>query len=143
MKVRDYLHLVKWLDNEPMHGKNEIERFVLRLTIPRTCDFVVSGNWKDCIAGNEIGTINIKPEYLYMLEFSVIKDQWHVDSWNMGEDKKTIGIHSCILLDIVPQSVLSGDVRIPHELMQDLMMDSYHTGENDACKRNSKSWFGF
>lgn len=143
MKVRDYLHLVKWLDNEPMHGKNEIERFVLRLNMSHVGNFVVSGNWKDCIAGNEIGTINIKPEYLYMLECSVIKDQWHVDSWNMGEDKKPIGIHSCILLDIVPQSFLSGDVRIPHELMQDLMMDSYHTGENDACKRNSKSWFGF
>lgn len=143
MKVRDYLHLVKWLDNEPMHGKNEIERFILHLTIPHTCDFVVSGNWKDCIAGNEIGTINIKPEYSYMLEFSVMKDEWHVDAWNMGENKKPIGIHSCILLDVVPQSFLSGDVRIPHELMQDLMMDSYHTGENDVCKRNSKSWFGF
>lgn len=143
MKVRDYLHLVKWLDNEPMHGKNEIERFILRLNISNAGNFVVSGNWKDCIAGNEIGTINIKPEYSYMLEFSVMKDQWHVDSWNMGEDKKPVGINSCILLDIVPQSFLSGDVRIPKELMQNIIMDAYHTGESDTCKRNSKSWFGF
>lgn len=143
MKVRDYLHLVKWLDNEPMHGKNEIQRFILRLNISNAGGFAVSGDWKDCVAGNEIGTINIKPEYLYLLEFSVMKDQWHVDSWCVGEDKKPIGINSCILLDIVPQSFLSGDVRIPKELMQNIIMDAYHTGENDTCKRNSKSWFGF
>ena len=61
----------------------------------------------------------------------------------MGEDKKPIEFHSCVMLDIVPQHFLSGDVRIPHELMQDLMMDSYHTGENDAYKRNSSGLFGF
>lgn len=143
MKVRDYLHLIKWLDNEPMHGKNEISRFILRLNISNAGGFVVSGGWKDCIAGNEIGTINIKPEYLYLLEFSVMKDQWHVDSWCMGEDKKPIEFHSCILLDVVPQSFLSGDVRIPQELMHNIIMDSYHTGESDAYKRQPSGLFGF
>ena len=128
MKVRDYLHLIKWLDSEPMHGKNEIERFVLRLNISHVGDFIVSGDWKDCIAGNEIGTINIKPEYLYLLEFYVRKDEWHVDAWNMGENKQTTGIHSCILLDVVPQNFLSGDIRLPQELMQNIVMDAYHTG---------------
>lgn len=139
MKVRDYLHLVKWLDNEPMHGKNEIDRFILHLNISNAGNFVVSGGWKDCVAGNEIGTIDIKPEYLYMLEFSVMKDQWHTDHWCM-ENKK---LNSCILLDVVPQKFLSGDIRIPQELMTNIVMDAYHTGESDACKRNSRSWFGF
>lgn len=140
MKVRDYLHLVKWLDNEPMHGKNEIEGFILRLNLNAVHnDFIVRGNWKDCIAGNEIGTINIKPEYSYMLEFSVMKDQWHADPWCMEKNK----LNSYVMLDIVPQNFLSGDIRIPQELMQNIVMDAYHTGENDACKRNSKSWFGF
>ena len=144
MKVRDYLHLVKWLDSEPMHGRHEIERFILRLNLnaPHK-DFIVSGDWKDCIAGNEIGTINIKPEYSYMLEFSVMKDQWYEDLWGMGEDKKPIQFNSCVMLDIVSQSILSGDIRIPQELMQNIVMDAYHTGESDTCKRNSKSWFGF
>lgn len=143
MKVRDYLHLVKWLDNEPMHGRHEIERFILRLNLNALHkDFIVSGNWKDCVSGNEIGTINIKPEYLYLLEFSVMKDQWHTDSWSM-EDNKPVALNSCILLDIVPQNFLSGDIRIPQELMQNIVMDAYHTGESDTCKRNSKSWFGF
>ena len=139
MKVRDYLHLVKWLDSEPMHGKNKIERFVLRLNISNAGNFVVSGGWKDCVAGNETGTIDIKPEYLYLLEFSVMKDQWHTDPWCMEHNK----LNSCVMLDIVPQNFLSGDIRIPQELMQNIVMDAYHTGESDACKRNSKSWFGF
>lgn len=139
MKVRDYLHLIKWLDNEPMHGKNEIERFILRLNMSNAGNFVVSGGWKDCVAGNEIGTIDIKPEYLYLLEFSVMKDRWHTDHWCM-ENKK---LNSCILLDVVPQNFLSGDVCIPQELMKNIVMDAYHTGESDTCKRNSKSWFGF
>lgn len=143
MKVRDYLHLIKWLDNEPMHGKNEISRFILRLNISNAGGFVVSGGWKDCIAGNEIGTINIKPEYLYLLEFSVMKDQWHVDSWCMGEDNKPMELRSCVMLDIVPQSFLSGDVRIPQELMNNIIMDAYHTGEDDTYKRNSSGLFGF
>lgn len=139
MKVRDYLHLIKWLDSEPMHGKNEIERFVLRLNMPRVCDFIVQGSWKDGFAENRIGTIDIKPEYSYMLEFSVFKDQWHADHWCMEHNK----LNSCVMLDIVPQNLLSGDVRLPQELMQNLIMDAYRTGESDACKRNSKSWFGF
>ena len=139
MKVRDYLHLIKWLDSEPMHGKNEIEEFILHLNISNAGNFVVRGNWKDCIAGNEVGTIDIKPEYSYMLEFSVMKDQWYTDPWRMEHNK----LNSCVMLDIVPQNFLSGDIRIPQELMKNIVMDAYHTGESDACKRNSKSWFGF
>lgn len=139
MKVRDYLHLVKWLDNEPMHGRHEIERFILHLNMSNVGDFIVQGDWKDCIAGNEIGTINIKPEYSYMLEFSVIKDEWYTDPCCMENNK----LNSCILLDIVPQSFLSGDVRIPQELITNIIMDAYHTGESDSCKRNSRGWFGF
>ena len=132
MKVRDYLHLIKWLDSEPMHGKNEIEEFILHLNISNAGNFVVRGNWKDCIAGNEVGTIDIKPEYLYLLEFSVMKDQWHTDPWRMEHNK----LNSCVMLDIVPQNLLSGDIRIPQELMKNIVMDAYHTGESDACKRN-------
>ena len=75
MKAREYLYLVKWLD---MKGDQELQQFVLTTQFTeedyRVHHIMLSGKWNPETWDPEVNPAY--PEYEYLLDYYVIKDQW-------------------------------------------------------------------
>ena len=75
MKAREYLYLVKWLD---MKGYQELQQFVLTTQFTeedyRVHHIMLSGKWNPETWDPEVNPAY--PEYEYLLDYYVIKDQW-------------------------------------------------------------------
>lgn len=114
MKVREYLFLVKWLDNR---CDFELSSFLLFPNFPVALDvrtFGISGSWsnpwgKDKLIGQDNIVIELKEEYRYLLDFYVVKDDYF---HGLSIDN----LFNCIKLEISPKRSPEDNIKIPNEL---------------------------
>ena len=111
MKVREYLNLVKWLDN---HHHFELRGFLLFPMFPVALDIRtlgVPGYFDAAIVDDDV-KIKLDDSYRYLLEFYVVKDSWY-HGIGIGIDD---GFRSVVKLEISPKYQSNVNLSIPNTL---------------------------